>query len=335
MVSLFKTKSASAVVWITLLCVFVHLPFIFQGPQVVLSGKDTVLDTLLANFSRASGIVLYLSYLIIVSLQANRLNAAANNLFLFQKENALAGMVYVLFTALLPQWNNISSSLIINTLFIEMLATFRILHTVDKTEKLVFNLSLFSGVGVVLYPPSLVWTLVLFFLLTSLSSFNFRLIIVWLIGLLLPFYFLAAYLFLNDYFLKEKIGVLWRFLPEISLQGYARLQDPIICLVAFGFIVLTVLIGILSGAQNSGKLVISARKVWGLSTFAFLLTTGTAFLFPKESMQVLLSSIVPAALLGANTFYYSSAKWLVNLWFWLMLLGIYYTNLHVLQIIRF
>lgn len=335
MVSLFKTKSASAVVWITLLCIFVHLPFIFEGPQVVVSGNDTLLDKLLGNFSKASGIVLFLVYLVIVSLQANRLNAAVNNLALFPKENALAGMVYVLFTAILPQWNNISSALIINTLFIEILATFRVLYTLDKPEKLAFNLSLMTGIGVIFYPPSLILALVLFFALVSLGSFKFRLIIVWLIGLILPFYFLGAYLFLNDYFQKNKIPELLQYIPPISLHNLVlKQQDLLVYLIAFGFIVLTVLIGVMSGAQNSSKLMNAARKVWGLMTFAFLLMVGNAFLFPKESILVLLLSIVPAALLATNTFYYSNAKWLVNVWFWLIVLGVYYTNLHTLHIIR-
>ncbi len=335
MVSLFKTKSAAAVVWITLFCVFVHLPFIFEGPQVILSGNESILDKMLSNLASASGVVLYLFYLVLVSLQANRVNAAANNLFLFQRENALPGMAYVLFTAILPQWNGISSALIVNTLFIEILATFRLLHTSEKPEKLIFNLSLITGVSVILYPPSLIWALVLFFALIMLSSFKLRLVIVWLIGLLLPFYFLGAYLFLKDYFVHEKIGSLLKFIPAVSFQPLSLNKDPLIYLVAFGFIILTVLIGMMSGSQNSGKLMISARKVWGLLTFAFLLTIANAFLFPKEPMQLLLFSIVPAALLSANTFYYSNAKWLVSVWFWLIVLGAFYTNLHVLHVIRF
>lgn len=331
MVSLFKAKSSSAVVWITLLCIFVHLPFIFQSPQIVLSGNDTILDKLLGNFSATSGGVLFLGYLIIVSLQANRLNAASNNLLLFQKENALPGMVYVLFTALLPQWNNISSALIINTLFIEIIATFRVLYTSEKPEKQIFNLSLLSSVGVILYPPSLIWTLILLLALVSLSSFKFRLIIVWLIGLLLPFYFLAAYLFLTDQFPR-----IVTFIPKFDIHPLViAKRDALVYLIAFGFIILTTFFGMISGQQNSGKLLISARKVWMLTSFTFLLMIGNAFLYPKESFQILLFTTVSAALLGANTFYYSSSKWIINLWFWLIVLAIYYTNLHELHVIRF
>jgi len=334
-VSLFKTKSASAVVWITLLCIFVHLPFIFEGPQIVLTGNDTLLDRILGHFASATGVVLYLAYLIIVSLQANRLNAAANNLALFPKENALPGMVYILFTALLPQWNNITSALIMNTLFIEILATFRILYSLAKPEKLVFNLTMLTSIGVVLYPPSWIWTLILFFALFSLSSFKFRLVMVWLIGLLLPFYFLAAYLFLNDYFLKDRIGVLFSYLPDISFQKIVLKQDPLMYLISFGFILLTVFFGMVNGQQNSGKLLITARKVWTILTLTLVLVVGNAFIFPKDSIQLLLLAIVGAALLSANVFYYSSNKWVVNLWFWLIVLAIYYTNLHVLHVIHF
>ncbi|WP_447642637.1 MULTISPECIES: DUF6427 family protein [Chitinophagaceae] len=330
MVSLFKTKSASAVVWITLLCIFVHLPFIFEGPQIVLSGNDTVLDKILSNFSGSSSIVLYLTYLVIVSLQANRLNATSNNLFLFPKENALPGMVYVLFTALLPQWCHISSALIVNTLFIEILATFRLLQTSSKPEKLVFNLSMLASVGVILYPPCLIWAVIVLFSMLSLCSFKFRLIFVWIIGLLLPFYFLAAYLFLADRFPQ-----LLHFVPQVSLHNLVLKEQPLIYLIAFGFVVLTALIGILSGQQNSGKLLIAARKVWGLSTLAFFLTIGNAFLFPEEAIAILLLAIVPASLLGANTFYYTQSKWLSNVWFWLIVLGIYYTSMHILHIIRY
>ncbi|PZP50317.1 MAG: hypothetical protein DI598_05835 [Pseudopedobacter saltans] len=330
MVSLFKAKSAAAVVWITLLCIFIHLPFIFQGPQIVVSGNETVLDRFLTSWSGMSGAVLFLVYLILVSLQANRLNAATNNLFLFPKDNALPGMVYVLFTALLLQWNNISSPLIMNTLFIEILATFRILHSVEKPEKLIFNLSMLTSVGVILYPPSLVWTLILLFGLISLSSFKFRLIIVWIIGLLLPFYFLAAYLFLSDNYVH-----VFRFIPKLELQNLKLTGNPLLYLVAWGFVGISVVFGILTGQQNSGKLMIAARKIWGLMSFAFLLTIGNAFLFPKESLQVLLFVMICASLLASNIFYYASSKWVINLWFWLIVLGIYYTNLHSLQIIRF
>ncbi|MFT4205004.1 MAG: DUF6427 family protein [Chitinophagaceae bacterium] len=335
MVSLFKTKSTSAVVWITLLCIFVHLPFIFEGPQIILSTNSTLLDKLLSNLSDKSGTALFLVYLIIISLQANRLNAAANNLSLFPKENALPGMVYVLFTALLPQWNNISSTLIINTLFIEILASFRLLYTLEKKGRLMFNLSLVCGIASILYPPTAIWVLVLFFALVFLGSFSPRLAIVWIVGLLLPFYFLAAYLFLNNYFQKDHILLLQKYMPQIAVHNLSLQGPPLLYLVAFGFILLTVLLGILNGMQNSGKLVTIARKVWGLCTLAFVLTVGNAFLLPDASLQILQLSIVPAALLGACTFYYSNAKWLVNVWFWLITLGIYYTSLHTLHIIRF
>ena len=330
MVSLFKTKSGAAVVWITLLCVFLHLPFIFQGPQILLSGNHTLLDNILGYFSNTSGVLVFLAYLILVSLQANRLNAAANNLLLFPKENALPGMVYLLFTAILPQWNNISSPLIVNTLYIELFATLRILHTLEKPEKLIFNLSMLTSVGVILYPPALIWAFILLCSLISLSSFRFRLIIVWLIGLALPFYFLGAYLFMTDNFSQ-----LMRFLPRFKVHQPHLEGNPLIYLISWGFIGLTVIFGILMGQQNSGKLVIASRKVWGITTLAFLLTIGNIFLFPTESIQLLLFAVLNASLLGASLFFYSNAKLAINIWFWLIVMAIYYTQLHSLHVIRF
>lgn len=330
MVSQFKSKSSSSVIWITLLGIFVHLPFIFQGPEVVILPGSPLLSKILVPFQSFSSFVLFVFYLLLIILQASRLNVAANNLSLFPKENSLSGMAYILFTALLPEWNNISGSLIINTLLIEMLATFRLLHTSEKPEKLIFNLSICMGLAIMFYPPSIVWALLLFLALAVLCQFKMRLILVWLIGIIVPYYFLATYLFLTD-----KIIQIRTYIPHFDLHPFVMKEKPIVYILAFGFILLSVIIGILSGQQNSGKLVISARKIWGVISFIFFVAIGVYFVFNDAMKSVLFFATVPAALLSANTFFYSNKKWVSGFWFWLIVAGIFCTNLISLNIIKF
>lgn len=321
MLSQFKERSSAGIVLLIFLSIFVHIPFMIAPPQVVIPEEYYFLHGILAPLKNFPSFFLTILYQILIIVQGVRLSSAVNNMQLFPKENFLAGMVYVLFTAMLPDWNNITGALIINTLFIEIIGQFRRLSTLDKPEKAVFNLSFFTGFAIIIYPPSIVWALVILIACVSLARFKFHHIIVWLIGLILPFYFLAAILFLNNH-----LTHFLRYIPDFDLTDHrTQIRNPHFAITGI-LIVLTTFIGIISGQQNSGKIIITARKVWVLLTATLFLTAFIYFIFKSENNSVLLLSVLPAAILSGNTFYYAKKRWIAGLWFWILILLIWFLN---------
>ncbi|QES87331.1 DUF6427 family protein [Rhizosphaericola mali] len=290
-------------------------------PRVVIPEEYYLLHRIFTPLNQFPTFFLIFLYQILIVVQGVRLCSVVNNMQLFPKENFLVGMVYILFTAMLPDWNNITGALIINTLFIEIIGQFKRLSTLDKPEKAVFNLSFFTGIAIIIYPPSIIWALLILIACISLARFKIHHILVWLIGLLLPFYFLAAILFLNNH-----LGQFLRYIPDFDLTDHrSQIRDPHFAITGI-LILITTFIGIISGQRNSGKIIITARKVWVWITAALFLTALIYFIFKSENNSVLLLSVLPAAILSGNSFYFAKKKWIAGLWFWMLIMMIWFLN---------
>jgi hypothetical protein len=124
-VSFFKEKSATAVFGLLIVSIGTRLFFWEHHPEIITSATDGLIYPVLSKFSFLPVIAVGLLYHAIVVLQALRLNYALNDLRMFPKAGYTTALAYILLTAILPAWNNISSALVINSMVIWLL--FRLL----------------------------------------------------------------------------------------------------------------------------------------------------------------------------------------------------------------
>jgi len=130
--------------------------------------------------------------------QAIYFNKLVNDQRIMQRPNYLTGMSYLLITSLFAEWNMLSSPLIINSLLIWVWAKMSGLNAHQKPKAALFNIGIAIGICTFFYFPSLAFAALIIFGLALTRAFKLAEWLIALLGIITPYYFLLAYVFLTD-----------------------------------------------------------------------------------------------------------------------------------------
>lgn len=316
MVSLFKQKNSTVVVRLIVLSVVAHIHFFTQPPVVSVPDTGSLMYYILAPLQSLPSIVVSLLYHTIIIIQALRLNYLLHHYRMFPVLDYTPAMSYILLTALLPAWGNIGPELVVAffvLLWIHLFA--RIINTQSATRA-IFDCGIATGVAVMLYPPAAMLVLAGLIAILILRSFRLNEMCIYLAGVILPAYFLGSILFLND-----RLQWMKNLVPALHLH-LAMPADKFIVTAAFILLSLCTLMGFVSMQNHTGKLVISARKLWIIILAALVFSIPFILFSAKENWAAALLITVPfCAAFCSNLFYYSRNKIFISLLFWLLLLA--------------
>ena len=269
--------------------------------------------------SQMPSVFLVLLYHAIVITQALRLSVVLNNLRMFPKVYFVPALCYLLLTALLPAWSNITPALLFNFIIIWLFSLSARLYSSSRSRPLIYNIGFLTGLVVILYSPCLFLIPSVFFALALLRAFRFNEWIVLLLGILTPPYLLVSILFLND-----NLTSFLLLLPKLQPHLLTGNQVPlVIAAIAGGFLILA---GIFSWQGNIGRMIIQTRRCWSVLFFLFLLSIPLPFLLKNETASILMLGMIPAAALASNTFVYSKNELLQNILIWVFVVIIVFNN---------
>lgn len=314
MVSLFKQKNSTVVVRLIVLSVVVHLHFFTQPPVVSVPDTGSLMYYILAPLQRLPSIVLSLLFHTVIIIQALRLNYLLHHYRMFPVLDYTPAMCYILLTALLPEWSNIGPELVAAFFILLWIHLFARVISTQSAIRAIFDCGIATGITVMLYPPTAMLIVVGLIAILILRSFRLNEICIYIAGVILPVYFLGSILFLNDrlQWLKNLIPILHFHLTMPA--------DKFTMIMAFILLSLCTLIGFVSMQNHTGKLVISARKLWIIDIVAFVFLVPFILFAAEESWVVALLIAMPfCAALCSNLFYYSKNKIFISLLFWLLL----------------
>ncbi len=321
MVALFKDRSPANVVWLLVLSVVVHSHFYLVPPQVFAGNGDGLLSVFLLKYMvGVNPLYLILVYHLLVLIPAVRLNFLFNDQRMFDRSNFLTAMSYVLLTALLPGWNNISPALIVNILLIWFFVKIVRLYNHPNPKTLLFNLGLIIGVSVLLYHPTALLVLVAMFALFVVRPFNATEGMVLVMGIAAPYYFFGAYLFLSDRF-----HLFTEYLPQWSLNLPGR-EKPVILIIAATVVFLITIAGIYSWQNRSRRMLIQVRKNWGVLLVMLLVMLPVPFINKGAGFDSLLLWIVPLSPFMGKAFSDQKKKIVTSLIFWAMMILVVLNN---------
>jgi len=313
-VSLFKDRSPATIIWLFILSIVVHSHFFVDTPVV----KPGIDDGLLSKFLRdylsvlSSGSVI-LIYHAIVLLQALRLNYLFTDHRMYSKVNYLAAMVYILLTGVFKEWSDLTPALIQNSLVIWLFTRSIQLYNNPNPKTVLFNIGLLIGVGILLYHPSSPLILVAFFALMAVRPFVITEWIVLPMGVITPYYFLAAYLYYNG-----KIQTIGEYIPDWALNIPDTTISPVF-FVTIGLIIVILLIGLFYWQHESRRILIQVRKNWVVLLVMLLVMLPIPFINQHAGVESLLLWIVPASPFMAKGFLDPKKNFLPNLMFWSLL----------------
>lgn len=242
--------------------------------------------------------------------QALSFNKLVNDQRIMQRPNYLTGMSYLLITSLFTEWNVLSSPLIINSLLIWVWAKMSGLYNNPNPKAALFNIGIAIGIATFFYFPSLAFAALIIFGLALTRPFKLAEWLIALLGIVAPYYFLLAIVFLTDK---------WK---GYSLPGFA-VTNPVFdqtkwAYAAIAIVLVTSIIGIFFIQQNFRRQLIQARKSWNLVFLYLMVALFVPFINATHTFEYWILCAVPlSAFLGA-AFLYPSRNWFPLLLHWLM-----------------
>jgi hypothetical protein len=136
----------------------------------------------------------------LVFFQALLLNYISTDNSILYKDSLLPGLFFVIINSIYPQQLILSPQMIANSFLLLML--FRICYLYDSESPilLVFDIGVLLGIGLQFNYDMLVYLPFILVSIITMTSFNFRYLLVAIIGIIVPAYFLGVIFYLTDQF---------------------------------------------------------------------------------------------------------------------------------------
>ena len=287
---------------------FIH-PVIPQPQQT----DGFLFKTLLAQLSGVgkSFPVIYgiISFILLFS-QAISFNKLANDQRLMQKPNYLTAMSYLLITSLFKEWYILSAPLIINSLLIWVWARMSGLNNNSRPKSSLFNIGIAIGCATFFYFPSIAFAVLIVMGLVVTRPFRLSEWLIALLGIITPYYFLLAYVFLTDKWKGYQF-------PGVSFSK-PKFYETNWALTAIILILVATSIGLFYIRQNFRRQLVQTRKSWNLVFLYFVVALIIPFINATHTFQYWILSAVPLSIFVGCSFLYPPKKWYPLLTHWLM-----------------
>jgi len=258
---------------------------------------------------------------ILLFSQAVYFNKLVNDLRIMQRPHYLTGMSYLLITSLFTEWNVLSSPLIINSILIWVWSKMSGLYSDPKPKTSLFNIGIAIGIGTFFYFPSIAFSALIIFGLAITRSFKLAEWLMALLGIITPYYFLLALVFLTDKWKGYKFPGFAVTAPVFDQSKWAYL--------AIIIVVISSIIGIFYIQQNFRRQLIQARKTWNLTFLYMPVAVFVPFVNATHSFQYWILCAVPVSAFVAAAFLYPAKKWFPTLLHWLMVAFVIVINYFV------
>lgn len=326
MVFLFRDKSIVNIFFLVLLAIVVHLHFFLVEPILILGKGDGLFSLFLNNYlSELPSTFLFIVYELVILIQAIRLNMVLTDFKMFQSTNYTTAMTYVLFTGLIASWSCISAALLSNSMVLWLFILLTRLYNNQSPRTLLFNIGMLVSITIMAYHPTAILILVVLFALAVVRPFRIAEWLVLLMGIILPYYFLISWLFLNN-----QLVALKTYLPGIHFQLPLQHPDPWL-IGGIAYLVLVLLVGMYFWQKYNNRMVIQIRKNWSVMLVLLFSLLPIPFVFSGAGLDSGTLILIPLAAFVANAFGYPKKMLVPNLLFWLAIVLIVHNNWELIK----
>lgn len=213
--------------------------------------------------------------LLLQLLQAIHLNHILSENKILPRRNYVAGMVFILFTSLLPEYAYPGPAMLSLSVYILISGWLFSLFKSDKPYARIYNIGFLASANLFVYFPSALFLLYVMIGLLIMRPFILREWILLILGLISPLYLAFSWNYLSD----SSVGLIQPGqIQAAGMQLPERLGQWIVLL---NYLILTGLSVVFLPASLFGGL-IQVRKFAGLM-FSFLLLVLLAFFLRQES----------------------------------------------------
>lgn len=319
MVNIYRDNNSANAFLLLVYGLLLKLPYLLHPHIPVAEPSDGLLFAVLIEFLNKAATVFPVIYPLLAFLllftQSLTLNRLMNEQKLMYTSHYLVAMAYLLITSLIPEWNYLSSALIINTVMVWSWPRMVSLYNNPNAKTLLFNIGVGFGICSFFYLPSLFLLFLLIAAILVFRPFSLAEWVVALLGIITPYYFLFAYLFFTDQF---NIGSL---IPKFAWK-FPLLRFNYLFWIRATFIVIPLFIGMYFIQANTGRMLIQVRKSWALMTFYLIISVIIPFFSTTSSYTYWIMTAVPLAAFHAAAYLYPRRSTVPNYIHWLMIIFI-------------
>jgi hypothetical protein len=304
--------------------ILLRLPF-FLNPVVPVSTEaDGFLYHILLKWLAPAGTFfppLYpiLSYLLLF-LQAVTFNGLINRQRLYPQPNLLLGFAFLLLTGLIPEWNQFSPGLLINTVMVWAWPQMIGLYQNQKPAGNLFNLGVAFGICTFIYFPAIYYLLLLYMALAIFRTFRLTEWLITLVGVVMPFYFLLVYFFVWD---QWNIANAMLPNPDFFIP---RLPLPAAVWMAVFLVFIPLLLGLLLSRRLVIRMLVHARKSWNFMTVYLILALLLPFVSGSNWLSHFVLALVPISFFHTGFYLAPRSKFVPELTIWISIAWIVLNN---------
>ena len=322
MIGIFKQKNPGNTLVLFVYALILKFPAFLRPQPALRQNEDHYLYNWLINFLeplRLAPILYALLAFIFLLIQASLLNRIFNNAKMLPRPTFLPAMSYILITSLLPEWNQFSSPLLINTLLILFFYRTTLLYNTPKPSYAVFNLGLLMGLVTMLYKPAIVFVLLIPLTLFIMRPFRIREWLIGLFGVTIPYYFLGVILFLSDSFRWNRI------IPTLEFNLPA-IPDSIYVTLAITLMVVPFIVGGFFVQDNLNKMLIQVRKTWSVTLIILIVSMLIIIVNGGSEYANWILCAFPLAAFHASAYFYPQSRTFPLVLHWLGFAYALYVN---------
>jgi hypothetical protein len=312
-IGIFKQKSPANIFLLLVFGFLIKLP-LFLHPQHAITGNGDggfykALTLFLAPVSKAFPYLYAWLAFGFLFLQAMVLTRFMNTQRLVSKPTYFPGMAYLLITSLIPQWNYFSAPLIVNTIFVFVLAGLFKIYNQQNAKGAIFNIGLALGISSFIFFPSITFIGWILMALMVMRPFRINEWVLCILGTITPLYFYAVYVFISGTWGQVN------FWPNFSIVLPNVGHSLWLAGSAF-LLVVPFLAGAFFVQNNLRRMLIHARKGWSLLLLYILGAIFVPFVNSTGTFENWVIAAVPFAAFHACAYLYSSYRIIPFLLFW-------------------
>lgn len=284
----------------------------------------TLFADLLVGLSHSSAWLPALIAYCFVFLQALLLNAQMEKDKLLPRTGFLPALSYLMVTALLPDWWELSALMVSTTLVIKVWGDVNRVFNAGRPGSIVFHAGILMGLSALIFFPSIIFAAFIFFAPAVMGTPRFRDWVSAFVGLLMPFYFFLSWLYLTS-------GMQQAHLTSVIPFRLPKPEETPLTWVSLGLLLLPILWGIGLLNRQLPRMLIRNRKIWTLFYGYLLLGILVAFWGGGRGLGSFYLAFVPVAAFHSIVYEHAARPWLSRLLLWTTIFAILSWNFLLLN----
>jgi hypothetical protein len=303
-----RDKSVLTVAAIVLFFLLFHWHLFTSPVAFDTQTKLGFLPVLLSKYiAPLPNVLLVFIYTALVLQQAFRLNYILNNSKMFLKQGFTTAFAYIVLSSFLLDGYLLSASLIANSFIIWLYNSVTKLYNNNSPRGLLFSIGFFTTCSVILYHPTALLFVTIFFALAIVRPFKISEWLILLLGVIAPIYLLLSGLFLTNNFIAAK-----QMIPKFTFNTFAISKNYLVWFTG-SLLAFLLILGFSNWYPNSNRMVIQIRKNWSVMLVLLLFSIPSIFIFYKDGLMPAILCYVPLAAFISNYFLYTKKLLIANL----------------------